>query len=137
LDQTIVVRGNIERFTLGPQGETIGAVLDSDSEMVLRWPGTLQERFLGIMNLGDRVRATGRRVMGPTGDNMILVKSVTNLDSRESAEDPGYVESPARPPRATPIGEGRRDIDIERRLRNLEDQIAELRHAIDQLRSQK
>ena|SRR5579872_1892905 len=137
VERTIVVRGRIERFTLGPGGETIGAVLDSDSEIVLRWPAALQERFLGVIKLGDRVRATGRRLVGPADDNVIAVKTVTNLASRESAEDPGYVDTPPRSSREEPVAAGTREAELERRVRALEDRVEELRREIARLRAQK
>jgi hypothetical protein len=133
---TLVARGDLERFTQSPGGEADGAILDNEEETVLHWPPRLQDKFTGILKMGDRVRATGHRVVSPEGNPLFIVKSVTNMRTRETVDNPDYREPRTRPgaevspPRARPA-------DLEQRLAQLEAQVDELRREIARLRAQK
>jgi hypothetical protein len=131
---TLVARGDLERFTQSPGGEADGAILDNEEETVLHWPPRLQDKFTGILKMGDRVRATGHRVVSPEGNPLFVVKSVTNMRTRETFDNPDYREPRTRPaaevspPRARPT-------DMEQRLAQLETQVDELRREIARLRA--
>src|SRR5437764_194965 len=79
------VRGKVDRFTTAPLGETDGAVLDDGTW--LHWPPHMQDRFTGILKVGDRVRATGRTETGPAGDTHFEVQNVANLRTNAQAEN--------------------------------------------------
>ena len=102
----------------------------------MNWPPRLQDKFTGILKMGDRVRATGHRVVSPEGNPLFVVKSVTNMRTHESVDNPDYREprtrpgAEASPPRPRPT-------DLEQRLAQLETQVDELRREIARLRAQK
>ncbi len=131
---TLVARGDLERFTQSPRGEIDGAILDNEEETVLNWPPALQDKFTGILKVGDRVRATGHRVVSSEGNPLFMVKSVTNMRTRETVDNPDYREPRTRsaaeafPPRGRPA-------DLEQRLAQLETQVDELRREIARLRA--
>lgn len=93
---TSTVRGKIERFTTAPLGETDGALLDDGTW--LHWPPHMQGRFTAILKEGDRVRAIGRTETGPAGDTHFEVRSVSNLRTNDTAENPDYANGPPPPP---------------------------------------
>jgi hypothetical protein len=131
----LVVRGDIERFTESPRGEIDGAILDNENETVLHWPARLQDKFNGILKVGDRARATGHRAVSPTGNQLFVVKNVTNVRTGETVENPDY-----REPRPAPVAEPApraRPADWEQRIAQLETQIDELRREIARLRDKK
>ena len=135
LPARLVVRGDVEKFTESPRGEIDGAVLDNQNETVLNWPTRLQDKFVGILRVGDRARATGHRTVSPTGNQLFVVKSVTNMRTGETVENPDYrepkpVASAEAPSRARPA-------DLEQRIAQLETQIDELRREIARLRERK
>jgi len=100
---TSTVRGKVDRFTTAPMGEVDGAVLDDGTW--LHWPPHMQDRFANILSKGDTVRATGRTETGPAGDTHFEVQSVTNLRTKDTAENPDYANGPPPPP---PPGPDRR-----------------------------
>ena len=114
-------------FDLEPGGREVdGAMLDDGTW--LHWPPHLQDRFADILKEGDRVRATGRTETGPAGDTHFEVQSVTNLGSNATAENPDYADGP--PPRTARRVAPGRPADREQRLRDLEDQVDQLRREI-------
>jgi hypothetical protein len=104
----------------------------------------MEVRFTAILKEGDRVRASGRTETGPAGDTHFEVQSVTNLRSKDTAENPDYANGPplprgwrgrgALPPSAERRLVGNRGADNEQRLRALEDQVEQLRREIQRLR---
>jgi hypothetical protein len=133
---TLVARGDVERFTQSPRGEIDGAILDNEEETVLNWPPRLQDKFTGILKVGDRARATGRRVVSPEGNPLFVVKSVTNMRTRETVDNPDYREPRTRPPaEARPARAAPAPADWEQRLAQLEAQVDELRREIARLRA--
>jgi hypothetical protein len=130
---TGTVRGKVEQFTTAPGGETDGAVLDDGTW--LHWPPHMQDRFADALRKGDRVRATGRTEAGPAGDTHFEVRSVTNLRTDDTAENPDFANGPPPPP---PGPRGRvapgRPADREQRLRGLEDQVDQIRREIERLK---
>jgi hypothetical protein len=95
-------QGRVQSFTTAPRGEVDGAMLDNGTW--IHWPPHLQDRFHGILTVGDQVRATGRTETGPAGDTHFEVQNVTDLRSNATAENPDYAAGPPVPPR----GPGRR-----------------------------
>jgi hypothetical protein len=131
----VTVRGDVEAFTKAPNGQADGVVLDNENETVLHWPGRLQDRFAGILKLNDRVRATGRRATSPAGNSVIVVKSLTNLRTKETVENPDFAP-PVTPPPAAPTGTAVGvTADRDQRLRRLEEQVEQLRREIERLRN--
>ena len=129
------VRGTVKRFTTAPMGETDGAVLEDGTW--LHWPPHLQDRFTDLLKEGARVRATGRTETGPAGDTHFEVRSVTNLRTNATAENPDFADGPPPPPpgpRRLAMG---RPVDREQRLRDLEDQVDQLRREIQRLRRER
>jgi hypothetical protein len=114
-----------------------GAVLDDGT--IIHWPPHLADRFTAIVNSGERVKVTGWMETGPAGDTHLEVRTLTNL--RTDATASNDVDGP-------PAGPGRnafessgdfaaspdQDSDVERRLKALEDQIAQLREEVRRLR---
>jgi hypothetical protein len=131
---TSTVRGEVERFTTAPMGETDGAMLDNGTW--LHWPPHMQDRFANILSKGDQVRATGRTETGPAGDTHFEVQSVTNLRTNAMAENPVFASGPVPPPPGRGAAAGR-PADREQRLRDLEEQVDRLLQEIQRLRREK
>jgi hypothetical protein len=121
-------------------GEIDGAVLDDGT--VIHWPPHLADRFSAVVTRGDRIRAVGRMETGPAGDSHFEVLTATNLRTNASASNdvPG---PPSRSPgRVAPDDSGdfaampNQSGDVERRLKALEDQIAQLREEIRKIRDE-
>ena len=118
-------------------GEVDGAILDDGT--VAHWPPHLSDRFSAVITRGDRVRLSGRTETGPTGDTHFELQSATNLRTNATTGD-----DLARPATLYSAADGASDFatspapaeNIERRLKALEDQIAQLRDEIRRLRSQ-
>jgi hypothetical protein len=90
----------------------------------------MQDRFTDILKKGDRVTATGRTETGPAGDTHFEVQIVTNQRSNAKAENPDFADGPP-PGRGVAPG---RPADRDQRLRDLEDQVDQLRREIQRLR---
>ena len=118
-------------------GEVDGAILDDGT--MIHWPPHLSERFSAVMAQGDRVRVSGWMETGPAGDTHFELQSATNLRTNATTGD-----DPARPAPVYSAADGSTDFaaspqpaeNVERRLKALEDQIAQLRDEIRRLRSQ-
>lgn len=128
------VRGKVRSFTTAPRGEKDGVVLDDGT--TLHWPPHMQDQFTDILKEGDRVRATGRTETGPVGDTHLEVQSVTNLRTNATAKNPDFANGPPPPPPGRGVAAGR-PADREQRLRDLEDQVDQLRREIQRLRREK
>jgi hypothetical protein len=121
-------------------GEIDGAVLDDGT--VIHWPPHLADRFTPIVARGDRVKVSGWMEAGPAGDTHFEVVTAINL--RTSATTTGDFDVSPRPlPEGFPadgVGDfaapSRGQADVERRLKTLEDQIAELREEIRKIRDE-
>jgi hypothetical protein len=131
---TRTVRGKVERFTTAPKGEIDGAILDDGT--TLHWPPHVQGRFTAILKEGDRVRAAGRTETGPAGDTHFEVQNVTNLRTDAEAENPDFANGPPPPPPGRGVAPGRA-ADREQRLRDLENQVEQIRREIRRLRREK
>jgi hypothetical protein len=135
-----VAKGTVERSTTTPMGEVDGAVLDDGT--VIHWPPHMADRFMPVVVKGDRIALKGRIETGPAGDTHFEVQSATNLRTNASVES--ELGGP-RPPRPLRVGPGSTsDFEanpapaesVERRLKVLEDQIAQLRDEIRRLRDE-
>jgi hypothetical protein len=126
-------RGRIESLTTAPMGEVDGAVLDDGT--VIHWPPHLADRFTAIIARGDRVKASGWMETGPAGDTHFEVQMATNLRTNATASN----DAGPPPGRVTADGSGdfvassERTDDVERRLKELEKQIAQLRDELRRL----
>lgn len=127
------VRGKVDRFTTAPRGEVDGAVLEDGTW--LHWPPHMQDRFTAILKEGDRVRAIGRTETGPAGDTHFEVQSVTNLHTSAKAKNQDYANGPPPPPPGRGVAPS--CADREQRLRDLENQVEQLRREIQRLRAEK
>lgn len=134
-DDTKTVRGTVKSFTTAPRGEVDGAKLDDGTW--LHWPPHLEDRFTDVVKKGDEVRASGRTETGPDGDTHFEVRSVTNLRSKATAENPDYANGPPPLPPGRRGGKPARVTDREQRLRDLENQLDQLRREIDRLRRER
>lgn len=81
------VEGRVKSLTTAPKGETDGAVLEDGT--VLHWPPHLEDRFADVAKEGSRVRVVGWSEVGPEGERRLEVKSLTNTDTRATAENDG------------------------------------------------
>jgi hypothetical protein len=131
------VQGRVESFTTAPMGEVDGATLDDGT--VIHWPPHLADRFTAIVARGDRVKVSGWMETGRAGDTHLEVQTATNLRTNATAIDD--VAGPLLGPgRVAPDGSGDilalpdRSANVERRLKQLEDQIAQLREEVRRLR---
>jgi hypothetical protein len=133
-------QGKVQRMTSAPMGEIDGAVLDDGT--VIHWPPHLADRFSAIIARGDRVKVSGWMETGPAGDTHFEVLTATNLRTNASASN-DVAGPPSRSSgrvaldesgdfAATPNQPG----DVERRLKALEDQIAQLREEIRKIRDE-
>jgi Tfp pilus assembly protein FimV len=125
------VRGKIDRFTTSRMGEVDGAVLDDGTW--IRWPPRMQDRFQDVLKAGDSVRATGRMETGPAGDTHFEIRSVTNLRTNASIDNPDFANAPPAPAGAA----ARRQGDLEQRVRDLENQVDELRRELQRLQRER
>ncbi|HWB13457.1 MAG TPA: hypothetical protein VG826_29805 [Pirellulales bacterium] len=105
---TETVTGKVESTTTAPRGEIDGAVLEDGT--VLHWPPHLADRFSDVVKKGDRVKAVGWQERGPEGDERLEVKTLTNVDTRATAENDGPGPRERRrgpPPPPRPRGRAR------------------------------
>ncbi len=124
--------GNVTRLTMAPRGEVDGAMLDDGT--ALHWPPHLADRFADVVKVGERVRATGEQETGPAGDAHFEVSLVTNLRTNRSVQNPDAVDT------RSVATEGSVSADLatrDSRLRDLEQQIEQLRREIQRLRQEK
>ncbi len=128
--------GCVRRMTTAPMGEVDGAILDDGT--AIHWPPHLADRFAAVVRRGERVKVSGWMETGPEGDTHLEVQNATNLRTKGVANnDDGLLD-----PR--PVADGSADFaparatndQIERRLKALEDQIAQLREEIQRLRNE-
>jgi hypothetical protein len=134
--QTKTATGRVKTLTTAPMGELDGAVLDDAT--VIHWPPHLADRFTPVVTRGDRIKVSGWMETGPAGDTHLEVQTVVNLNSNASASADGGPRSGRlqsddsgdfAPSRAATA-------DVECRLKVLEDQIAQLREEIRNLRDE-
>jgi hypothetical protein len=134
------LQGKVQRMTSAPMGEIDGAVLDDGT--VIHWPPHLADRFSAIIARGDRVKVSGWMETGPAGDTHFEVLTATNLRTNASASNDFNVPDRSGPGRLPADGSGDfaapsgRQGDVERRLKALEDQIAQLREEIQKIRDE-
>ncbi len=133
-------QGTVQRLTTAPMGEIDGAVLDDGT--VIHWPPHLADRFTAIVARGDRIKVSGWIEAGPAGDSHFEVVTATNL--RTNATTTNDVDVPPRPAPGRLPADGSGDFaapsgrqeDVERRLKALEDQIAQMRDEIRKIRDE-
>jgi hypothetical protein len=128
----VEVRGAVQRMTTAPRGEIDGAVLDNGT--VLHWPPHMQDRFAAAIKVGDQVRAIGRTETGPAGDVHFEVQSITNAGTNATVANPDPAGGPAGA--VQPIIPNSA-IDLEQRLRDLSNQVEQLRREVAELRGSK
>ena len=122
-------------------GEIDGAVLDDGT--VIHWPPHMADRFTPVVVKGDQVKLRGRTETGPAGDTHFEVQNATNLRTNASVESELGGPRPPRPNGIAPGGSSDFDAtpapaeSVERRLKTLEDQIAQLRDEIRRLRRER
>jgi hypothetical protein len=122
-------RGTVQSMTTAPLGEVDGARLDNGTW--LHWPPHMQDRFAKAIKVGDQVRATGRTETGPAGDTHFEVQSVTNVATNVTVENPDLALAPAEAGQPNIPNSA---LDIEQRLRDLANQIDQLRRDVAELR---
>jgi hypothetical protein len=137
---TRTAQGTVRRLTRAPMGEIDGAVLDDGT--VIHWPPHLAERFTAIVAQGDRIKVSGWMEAGPAGDTHFEVVTATNLRTNATTSNDVDGRPSTRPARLPADGSGdfaapsSRQGDVERRLKALEDQIAQLREEIRKIRDE-
>ena len=114
------VTGTVRRLTTAPKGEVDGAELSDGT--VVHWPPHMADRFTAVVKKGDRLRVVGWDETLRGGDQVLEVRTVTNLATNTSRSND---DAPA--PRAG----GRRPADLEGRVQALEDKMDTL---IEELR---
>jgi hypothetical protein len=133
-------QGTVQRLTTAPTGEIDGAVLDDGT--VIHWPPHLADRFSAIVARGDRIKVSGWMVAGPAGDTLFEVVTATNFRTNATTANDIDVPPSPGPGRLSADGSGDfaappgRQGDVERRLKALEDQIAQLREEIRKIRDE-
>ncbi|HVA47024.1 MAG TPA: hypothetical protein VNH11_11715 [Pirellulales bacterium] len=85
--ETTTVEGTVKSMTTAPRGETDGAVLDDGT--VLHWPPHLENRFTDVVRKGSRVRVVGWNEINREGERRLEVNTLTNTDTRATAENDG------------------------------------------------
>jgi hypothetical protein len=126
-------QGRVQSLTTAPMGEVDGATLDDGT--VIHWPPHLADRFTAVITCGDRVKASGWMETGPAGDAHLEVRTATNLRTNDTASN----DASPPPSRVASDGSGdfvaspERTNDVERRLKELEKQIAQLRDELRRL----
>ena len=74
------VKGTVKGFTEAPKGEIDGMALSDGT--VVHWPPHLERLFTTIIKPGDRVRVVGFDEIKPKGEQVLVVRSVTNLATK-------------------------------------------------------
>jgi hypothetical protein len=135
------LQGTVQRITTAPMGEVDGAILEDGT--VIHWPPHLADRFSAVVARGERVKVNGWMETGPAGDNHFEVQSATNLRTNATVgTDTGARLPPVRietePDHASDFAASPDQTkNVARRLKALEDQIAQLREEIRLLRTQR
>jgi hypothetical protein len=127
----VEVRGTVRGMTTAPRGEVDGAMLDNGTW--LHWPPHLQDRFAGAIKVGDQVRANGRSETGPAGDVHFEVQRVTNVGTNATVANPDLAGGQGAVQPIIPNSA----IDLEQRLRDLTNQVEQLRREVAELRGAK
>ncbi len=133
------VQGKVQRLTRAPMGEIDGALLNDGT--VIHWPPHLADRFSALITQGAIVKVSGWMETGPAGDTHFEVQSATNLRTNETVGTVGPAPLPSLSAEAAFDGSHdfaaspERTEKVERQLKALEDQIAQLREEIRRLRS--
>jgi hypothetical protein len=94
---------------------------------VIHWPPHLADRFTSIVAKGDKVKATGWMETGLMGDTHLEIQALVNLRTDASAQNDA---GPGGPTLVAPRGAE----NGARRLRELEDQLEQIRREIERLR---
>jgi len=99
-----VIIGSIARFTLAPNDQIDGAVLDNGT--VIHWPPHMERKITACVSKGDRIRVAGRMGAGPAGDSRFEAQHITNLNTtigHEIVDNPlAPLPVPSRPAEKTP-----------------------------------
>jgi hypothetical protein len=119
------VRGTVQRSTIAKKGAVDGLILEDGTWV--HWPPHLESRFAGVASKGDRIRVTGRWETGKKGESKFEVESLTNLTSSRSVDLSGQISQPT----ATPT------TDRQRRIRQLEQELEQIRADLERARSSK
>jgi hypothetical protein len=135
-NQARTAEGRVMSFTTAPMGEVDGAVLDDGT--VVHWPPHLADRFSAVVTRGDRIKVNGFNETGPAGDTHFEVQTAVNLGTKRSATaDGGPPEGRLESDRSGDFApSSAATAEVERRLKVLEDQIAQLREEIRRLRDE-
>ena len=126
-------QGRVQSFTTAPMGEVDGAVLDDGT--AIHWPPHLADRFTAVVVRGERLKVSGWMETGPAGDTHLEAQTATNLRTSATAVNdagppPGRVAAQGPDEfAALPNTTGK----IERRWKELEDQIVRLREEVRRL----
>jgi hypothetical protein len=124
------IRGTVARLTTAPKGEVDGAVLDDGT--VLHWPPHLEVRFSKVVKKGDRIEASGSQEKTAKGDEHFEVASITNLDTKATAEnEDARGPADARPPRDRERGD--RDDDRDHEIREIKKELERLLRRVERL----
>lgn len=103
VDSKIII-GSIARFTLAPNDQIDGAVLDNGT--VIHWPPHMERKITAFISKGDRIRVARRMGAGPAGDSRFEAQHITNLNTtigHEIVDNPlAPLPVPSRPAEKTP-----------------------------------
>lgn len=99
-----IIIGSIARFTLAPNDQIDGAVLDNGT--VIHWPPHMERKITAFVSKGDRIRVAGRMGAGPAGDSRFEAQHITNLNTtigHEIVDNPlAPLPVPSRPAEKSP-----------------------------------
>jgi hypothetical protein len=135
------VEGTVRSMTSAPLGEIDGATLEDGT--VIHWPRHLADRFTRAIARGERIRAACAIETGPAGDMHLEVLYAANLRTGAEVQSDSAIP-PAGIGGVIPLPEIEADFaaprnrvgDVERRLKALEDQVAQSREEIRKLRDE-
>jgi hypothetical protein len=92
------LEGVVSKFLFGPDEVIHGLLIDDGTRV--RWPQEITYTFTKIVNVGDKVKASGWLQKSPSGEMNLEVRTLTNLTNRKTASN--YKAPPPANDKKTP-----------------------------------
>jgi len=91
--------GVVSKFLFGPDQSVYGLLLGDGTRV--RWPEEITYTFIKIVNIGDKVKASGWLQKSSTGEINLEVSTLTNLTNNKTATNDKAPPPPANDKKTT------------------------------------